>query len=957
MADKEAKIQFKAETEEFQSAIKAANSEMSSLRSEMKLNESQFQNSGDKAEYLENKTQLLEQQLAANREKQEALNAEIEVATQIYGEDSQEVANLEKQLNYTMAQEQQLESQLASTTAELEANDSATGQLTSTIEQQESELAALKDEYANAVLAYGENSDEANRLAGEITSLSTELAENKSQMAEARQAADELDVSMADAGDATSSAADTMAEALAGAGVVAALKEIGDAAIEMASDFSDASATIVEGTGASGEALEQLQDATIKSFSGMKDADADLNDVASVVAELNTRLGITGDEASTTADKFLKFAQHVDTDATGAVDNVVDVMKRWGDESLDLDSLLDDLTTANQACALSVDEMTKYLSENSTQFMELGYSQTDALALMTSLSDGGANVSSVMMGMKQAVKNLATATDDVPGAFQQAIDAIGECDSVSEALNAQVGDTGKTVADVFGSKAAQEIATCVQNGNLDIASFTAMLEDNQGAMEDTATHATSMGDEMSRVSNNVAVVFDSIFAPALSSVIGGVADLVGGFGEVVRDSPVLQGVLVAVATALGILAAALAISSLIQAVQKAFSLLNLTMLANPIFLVITAIAALVAAIVFLWNNCEEFRNVVMAVWDAIQTAIGVVVDWFVANVVPLFQTAIEGIAGFFQSMWQVITTVWDAIYSVISTVVGFIIAFVMAYFQTLFNFWSTIWNAIWSVVSTIWDSIRNTVSTVINAVWTVISSVLGAISSTWSSIWTAVSTTASNIWNGIRNTISTVINAVSTVVSSVVNAISSTVSSVFNAIWNTVSNVWNGIKSAIETPINAAKGIVENAINAIKGFFNFQIQWPHIPMPHFGINPPGWKIGDLLQGSIPSLSIEFYAKGGIMRSPTIFGFNGNSAMVGGEAGDEAIAPIETLQTYIDAAVQRNLGGLGELAEIRRSVDDLHADLGEIIAEYAPDGWPGDRAFRGALRRAGVSFDV
>ena len=233
-------------------------------------------------------------------------------------------------------------------------------------------------------------------------------------------------------------------------------------------------------------------------------------------------------------------------------------------------------------------------------------------------------------------------------------------------------------------------------------------------------------------------------------------------------------------------------------------------------------------------------------------------------------------------------------------------------------------------------------------------SVLGAISGTWSAIWNAVWSTATNVWNGIRNTISTVVNGISTVVSSVVNGIQNAVSSVFNAIWNTASNVWNGIKSAIETPINAAKDAVRGAIDAIKGFFSFSISWPHIPMPHFGINPPGWQIGDLLQGSIPSLSLEFYAKGGVMTRPTLFGMHGGSAMVGGEAGAEAILPIETLQTFIDAAFQRNMGDGRELEAIKGSIDRLEAALPRIIAENAPDSYPGDRSFRAALRKAGVS---
>ena len=998
MADKEAKIRFKAETSEFQSEIRAANSEMSSLRSEMKLNEAQFQNSGDKAEYLEKKADLLESQIEANKDKQSALNSEIEVATAIYGEDSEEVANLEKQLNYTMAQEEQLQSQLSAVTSELEQNESATGQLTSTINSQEEELSRLKEEYVNAALTYGENSEEAQRLAGEITSLSGELAENKQKLADAKASADELDASMEKTGDSFASSTELMADALANAGVAAMLAEIGEAAIDMASTFDDATAVIVEGTGATGEALEELQDAAIESFGNMKNADADLNDVAGVVAELNTRLGITGDEASETADKVIAFSHHVGTDAVGSVDSIVDVMKRWNLEGDDLDGLLDDLTTSNQACALSVDDFTGYLTKNSTQFQELGFSIEDSLALLTSLSDGGANVSVVMSSLNKAVANLSDVTDDVPGAFQDAITAISECDSVSEALNAEVGNTGKTVEEVFGKKAAQEIATCVQNGNFDIGRFSEALQNNQGAMQQTAENATTMGDEMSRVTNNVAATFDSIFAPAISDVIGFIADLTGDMGGVIRDCPILQGLIVGVATALGILAAALGITSLIRAVTAAFALLNTTMLANPIFLIITAIAALVAALVWLWNNCEEFREVVTAVWEAVMSVIGGVVDWFTGTALPAIQGFIDKVAKFFNDLWNTLCQIWDGIKAAVQAAVEFIISVITARLQFLQQFWSTVWNAVSTVASTVWNAIRNTVSTLINAVYTIVSSVLNTISATWSAVWNAVWTTASNIWNGIRNTISTAINSAYSVISSVVNAISSTVSSVFNAVWSTASNIWNGIrntistainsahsvvsgvvnaisstvssvfsgiqstasniwngiKNAITSPIETAKGIVQSAINTISSIIcGAKLELPKIKLPHFNINggEVPWGIGG--KGYPPSISIDWYAHGGILTSPTIFGWSGGKLLGGGEAGHEAILPIETLQTYIDAAFQRNMGGLG-IDRIVTAIERLDNGLGRKIAENAPDSYPGDRSFRAALRKAGVT---
>lgn len=184
-----------------------------------------------------------------------------------------------------------------------------------------------------------------------------------------------------------------------------------------------------------------------------------------------------------------------------------------------------------------------------------------------------------------------------------------------------------------------------------------------------------------------------------------------------------------------------------------------------------------------------------------------------------------------------------------------------------------------------------------------LSGVWNAFSSFISGIWNGIKSSASSIWNGITSAISSAINNAKSTVSNVVNGISSTVSGVWNGIKSTTSSVWNSIKSAMTSPIETAKGIISGIVERIKGLFNFRLKFPeisipHIPLPHFKIsgsfNP--------LKGQIPSLGIDWYAKGGILTKPTIFGMNGNNLMAGGEAGKEAVAPLSDLMGYIRQAV-------------------------------------------------------
>lgn len=106
-----------------------------------------------------------------------------------------------------------------------------------------------------------------------------------------------------------------------------------------------------------------------------------------------------------------------------------------------------------------------------------------------------------------------------------------------------------------------------------------------------------------------------------------------------------------------------------------------------------------------------------------------------------------------------------------------------------------------------------------------------------------------------------------------------------------ISIIADAIKYAITHPIEAAFDVIKGIIDKIKSIFsNFDITLPHIKLPHFQIDPPGWKIGDLLKGQIPRLGIEWYKTGGIFNSPQVIGV--------GEAGPEAVIPIDKLREIL-----------------------------------------------------------
>jgi len=109
-----------------------------------------------------------------------------------------------------------------------------------------------------------------------------------------------------------------------------------------------------------------------------------------------------------------------------------------------------------------------------------------------------------------------------------------------------------------------------------------------------------------------------------------------------------------------------------------------------------------------------------------------------------------------------------------------------------------------------------------------------------------------------------------------------------SALWNGLKNIFDNIKNGISDKINSARESVKNAIDKIKGFFNFSWSLPKLKLPKISISGKF----SLVPPSVPKFSLKWFAKGGVMQSPTLFGGMGNTLFGGGEAGAEGIVPLE-----------------------------------------------------------------
>ncbi|MBO7701985.1 MAG: hypothetical protein J6S36_03640 [Eggerthellaceae bacterium] len=174
------------------------------------------------------------------------------------------------------------------------------------------------------------------------------------------------------------------------------------------------------------------------------------------------------------------------------------------------------------------------------------------------------------------------------------------------------------------------------------------------------------------------------------------------------------------------------------------------------------------------------------------------------------------------------------------------------------------------------------VKPVMETVKNVMSGAVELISKVFQTAWPFISGLVDTAMTAIEGIVSYVWPVVEAIVTGVIDDITNVIEGLAPLV-QFVSGIFDEIQRAMSNPIEYAKNLIGGIIDTIKGFFNFSIQWPHVPLPHFAVNPPGWQIGDLLKGSIPSLGIDWYAQGGIVDSPTLIG--------AGEAGAEAIIPL------------------------------------------------------------------
>lgn len=856
--------------------------------------------------------------------------------------------------------------------------------LTEKIDRQEKELQDLKSKYIEVAAAKGKDSDEAQDLAKQISDLSGELKDNKTKLNDASDAADEFDKSLEEVDEESKNTTNGGLSAfgvalgnLAANLISAAISKMKDLIVEtvnVGKTFNSSMSQVSAVSGATGDELQQLRDKAKEMGSTTKFTASEAADAFNYMA----MAGWKTEDMINGIDGVLNLAAASGADLATTSDIVTDALTAMGYSAGDAGRLADVMAAASSNANTNVEMMGATFQYAAPIVGALGYNMEDtavAIGLMANAGikadKAGTALRSILTRLSAPPKECASAMDELGISMTDSQGNMKSLDEIMRDLRGAfdgLSETEQTAAakHLAGAEAMSGLLAIVNAAPEDFNKLTDAVADSEGAAQKMAdTMLDNLGGDMTLLSSKlegVQLALYEKFEPALREGVKILDKFLDAVQFVVDHSTEFV-------TAIGAMAAGLAayfayttaitvmkngwmaLTVVQKAVTAAQWLMNAAMSANPIGLVIAAIAALVAGFMILWKKSDKFRNFWIGLWDKIKTTVKPVIDWviekfgelwvFIQPIIEKIKTLIGGafteVSEMATAVWGAIKAAWDLVFpyfqkiwenikAVFAAVAPVLKSYFEAAWQTIKLVWdvavqyfSLIWenikvifsavkntffawfNAAWEAVKFVWDTVTGYFKMIwenIKLVFSVVKSVLsGDFKGAWEAIkqiWNNVKTYFSGVWEGVKNVFAKVKTFFSTAFSEAWEAIKGVfknVGSFFGGIWDTIKEKFSSIGTKIGDAIGGAFKLAINAVLAtVEKGINF--------VPN-AINKAIDLINELPGVNIPempTISLPRLARGGIVNRPTL-------AQIG-ENGEEAIIPLE-----------KNKQGLKQIAQI------------------------------------------
>lgn len=546
------------------------------------------------------------------------------------------------------------------------------------------------------------------------------------------------------------------------------------------------------------------------------------------------------------------------------------VMQMMGFSATDSEKAIKRLADGIDGLPTALDEVTGTAQRLATMTGDLDGAVETTLALNNAFLASGASSADASRGLEQYVQMLATGTVDL-----QSWRTLQE--TMPIALN--------KVAEAFGytGKSAQnDLYEALKSGEITFEQFNDKiieLSNTTGGFADLARESstgirTSWQNVKTAVVKGVADMIGSI-DEALSS-FGGISGVLDRFKEGVKTAfgfvnsmipvainlirevynaikpwlPLIASVVTAFLTFNIVVGTVNSVKSAVMGLRAGIALLNATLLANPVALVIAVLAGLAVMFVHLWNTSESFRQKVTEVFQAfldfvmpivetvvtfIQEIWGQLVSWWQENNEMIMEVA-QAIWTYIQEIisialdliWSIMQTVWTAVQDIVMIAWDFItgiiqgavdlITGIIQFFAAFFTGnWSSMWDAVKSIVDGVLNIVKSIISGAFDAIKSIISTILDVIKDVISAAWEGIKTVISGALDVIKSTISNIWDGIKNTISDIVNNIKDTISDIFNSLKGIVSDAFNNVKDAVKEGMDKAYTAVTDKI---KDFFN-----------------------------------------------------------------------------------------------------------------------------------------
>lgn len=648
---------------------------------------------------------------------------------------------------------------------------------------EEQKLSVLKTAYAQVVREQGENSKAAQDLLIKINN--QQAAVNKAgqdykkfsaKLDEVENAADDTGDALEDAGDAAEEAGKEAEKSGEGWTIVKdVIASLAKDAISWAVDkFKElltagdkALSTLGARTGATAGEMEKYRDVMNDIYrSNYGESFEDVSDAMGQVVQMFGDM----DNASleNVAKKAIALRDTFDMDYKESLRAVNSLMDQFG---ISADEAFNLIVQGAQQGLNQNDDLLDTINEYSVQFKTAGYSADDMFNMLKNGADSGTwSVDKLGDAVKEF--NIRAKDGTISEAlvtYQKQLKLTDKDVAYLNTLMAQGGERGQKAYNIILERlgAVRNDTTQYQAG---VALFGTMWEDlgattvnslmqtqggitsTKAAMDEMAnTRYDNLSDSFSALGR---IVQTDLIQPLVSTLAPIAKEIVQWL---IDNMPTIGPIITAIAAAVGVLATALAIQGLIKSVAAAFAFLNATMAANPIVLIVAAIAGLVAAFVVLWKKCEGFRNFWKNLWDGIKNVFNAVVTWFqqaAQTLVNIFQTAWNGIkkawsgvGNFFKGIWQGITGIFKSADSWLSNKFGAAWTGIKNAFAPFVGYFQQIWNT----VKGIFAAVKAVLSGNFSEAWEAIKGVFSGWGNFFKGLWDQVKSAFSNVWQSMKN--------------------------------------------------------------------------------------------------------------------------------------------------------------------------------------------------------------